>query len=215
MSDAKITQLTDYTTPIDTDVLPIVDVTNDITKKIAVSTIFPASVTDNMATRFDGTTGKKLQGSPLIVGDVTSKNAILDFSLLATADKTFTFPNTTGTFALQPTAWTSYTPTVTAESGTPTTATASGYWTRIGTIVMFKVTVTITNKGTATGAVIITNPVTATSGLWMFFGREDAATGTVLQAKGGTTTSNIFKSDNNTCWVDGYSLVLSGFYEAA
>lgn len=34
MSDAKISELTAYTTPIDTDVLPIVDVTNDITKKI-------------------------------------------------------------------------------------------------------------------------------------------------------------------------------------
>lgn len=37
MADAKITALTAYTTPIATDVLPIVDVTNSITKKITYS----------------------------------------------------------------------------------------------------------------------------------------------------------------------------------
>lgn len=33
MADAKISELTDYTPPIDTNVLPIVDVTTPATKK--------------------------------------------------------------------------------------------------------------------------------------------------------------------------------------
>lgn len=39
MADAKITELTAYTTPISTDVLPIVDVTNSITKKATMATM--------------------------------------------------------------------------------------------------------------------------------------------------------------------------------
>lgn len=35
MADKSITQLTSYTTPISTDVIPIVDVSNTVTKKIA------------------------------------------------------------------------------------------------------------------------------------------------------------------------------------
>lgn len=39
MADAKISALTAYTTPIATDVLPIVDITNATTKKIAMSDV--------------------------------------------------------------------------------------------------------------------------------------------------------------------------------
>lgn len=60
----------------------------------------PSSATDNAVVRFDGTTGKLGQNSGLLVNDIISKNAILDLSLLASTDKTFTFPNQTGTFAL-------------------------------------------------------------------------------------------------------------------
>jgi hypothetical protein len=41
--DEKISQLTAYTTPIATDVLPIVDVTNGVTKKIAYSLLAPSA----------------------------------------------------------------------------------------------------------------------------------------------------------------------------
>lgn len=39
MADSKISALTPYTTTIDTDVLPIVDVTAGITKKITIASI--------------------------------------------------------------------------------------------------------------------------------------------------------------------------------
>lgn len=106
MANEKISDLTALTAPADGDLLPIVDVSDltdapsGTTKKIAISAIFPASATDKAIPRFNGTTGKKLQNSGVIVGDVVSKNALLDLSLLASTDKTFTFPNETGTLAL-------------------------------------------------------------------------------------------------------------------
>lgn len=61
----------------------------------------PSSSTDNAIARFDSTTGKVIQNSGIVVNDVVSKNAILSLANLATTDKTFTFPNETGTFALR------------------------------------------------------------------------------------------------------------------
>lgn len=45
MPDAKISQLTNYTTPISTDVLPIVDVSNSVTKKVTVANLLAGSST--------------------------------------------------------------------------------------------------------------------------------------------------------------------------
>ncbi|HUV85226.1 MAG TPA: hypothetical protein VMV86_05905, partial [Methanosarcinales archaeon] len=39
MVDKKITELTDYTPPIDTDVIPIVDITTTTTKKVTWANI--------------------------------------------------------------------------------------------------------------------------------------------------------------------------------
>jgi hypothetical protein len=44
MADQMISQLTAYTTPISTDVVPIVDVTNSITKKITLANLIPSGV---------------------------------------------------------------------------------------------------------------------------------------------------------------------------
>lgn len=49
MADAKITELTSYTTPIDTDVIPIVDVTTTTTKKITKAKLTEDKVTANGA----------------------------------------------------------------------------------------------------------------------------------------------------------------------
>jgi hypothetical protein len=47
MADQKITELTAYTPPIDTDVLPIVDITTSTTKKITWANIKKAISTSN------------------------------------------------------------------------------------------------------------------------------------------------------------------------
>lgn len=75
MADKTISALTTLTTPADGDVLPIVDISDTTdgasgtTKKIAMSSIFPSSSTDNAIVRFDGTTGKLLQDSGLRILD--------------------------------------------------------------------------------------------------------------------------------------------------
>lgn len=81
MANLKITELTAYTTPISTDVFPIVDVTTDQTKKITLANLATAintSInavtasstfgTDNVMLRSDGT-GRGSQSTGITVGD--------------------------------------------------------------------------------------------------------------------------------------------------
>jgi hypothetical protein len=61
-------------------------------------------------------------------------------------------------------AWSTYTPTITAGSGTITSSTATGRYKQIGKTVHLEITATITNAGTGSGQLIATLPVNALSG---------------------------------------------------
>lgn len=80
MADKKISELTNYTSPIDTDVLPIVDVTAGATKKITKEnltsdkTTAPASSTDNNIATFDGITGKLLKDGGKTIAEVEASS---------------------------------------------------------------------------------------------------------------------------------------------
>jgi hypothetical protein len=58
-------------------------------------------------------------------------------------------------------AWTSYTPTVTAQSGSITTYSASGWYSQLGKTVVVQARVVISNAGTGSGTMIVTLPITA------------------------------------------------------
>jgi hypothetical protein len=58
-------------------------------------------------------------------------------------------------------AWTSYTPTVTAQSGSITTYSASGWYSQSGKTVVAQARVVISNAGTGSGTMIVTLPITA------------------------------------------------------
>ncbi len=63
---------------------------------------------------------------------------------------------------------TSYNPIVTAGTGTITSYSATGYYTKVGNIINLSIVITITDKGTATGSLTITppiNPVRSSAGI--------------------------------------------------
>jgi len=114
-----------------------------------------------------------------------------------------------------PGVWTAFTPTLRAESGSLTTASATGRYIQIGKTVSFTITITITTNGTAAIWVAATLPVTANSRA-VVPGRENAITGSMLQGviwAGGNevyilTYNNVYPGGN------GRELVVSGTYEA-
>jgi hypothetical protein len=88
-------------------------------------------------------------------------------------------------------AWTTYTPTVTAASGSFTTVSATGRYTRVGKLCVVQFTVTITTNGTAAGQVVVSAPfaASASGGNHMGVIRESNATGylgyaTIISAGG-------------------------------
>jgi len=101
------------------------------------------------------------------------------------------------------TGWTSYTPTVTAGSGTITTASATGYWIRIGKLCVVFSSWSITTNGTGAQSVKLTLPFTAISGHTggqIGVGREYDVTGKMLQIEipDSSGTAMAYRNYDNT-----------------
>jgi hypothetical protein len=80
--------------------------------------------------------------------------------------------------------WTSYTPTVSTQSGTITTASAQGYWIRIGKLCVLWTSWIVTTNGTGAQSLKLTLPFTSISGnngSQAGSGREYEVTGKMLQ----------------------------------
>ena len=113
-------------------------------------------------------------------------------------------------------AWTGYTPTVTAGSGTLASYMASARYKEIGRTVLIQIDVTITGIGSAGGAIIVTLPRAAVSGqTYMINGREVAVTGNALVGQISGSTLTILTYNNAATAVAGWHLVLGGTYEEA
>lgn len=114
-------------------------------------------------------------------------------------------------------AWTTWTPTVTAASGTITTVgTVTARYKLVGTICFFNLSVVITTNGTGGGSVNVTLPVASVNQTHAS-GREDALTGKMLNSyvlAGGSTLS-IQSYDNSYPGANGAVLGVTGFYEIA
>lgn len=111
-----------------------------------------------------------------------------------------------------------WTPSVSAGSGTFTSVSASGRYTDMSGWVFFDLDVTITTNGTAATSVIATMPFTAdASGTYVVAGREDAATGNMLQGKiaAGGSSMSIFTTTNTYPGASGRVMRLSGCYKKA
>lgn len=109
-----------------------------------------------------------------------------------------------------------YTPTVTAQTGSITTVSATGRWLRIGDLIQLQVYINITTNGTGAGSLRFTMPFTAadngTSAVGC--GREDVSTGKQLQVRASPNTSlaEVFTYDNLYPGGSGYGLTLAMTY---
>jgi hypothetical protein len=109
------------------------------------------------------------------------------------------------------TAWTSYTPTVTAGTGSFTTVSAVGAWIRIGRLCVVRQSITITTNGTAGGNIQATLPFNSSNDVGVF--REGAATGNcgVVQGNGASAVYRTFT--NGYPGGSGYTLLGTLSYE--
>lgn len=115
--------------------------------------------------------------------------------------------------------WDTYTPTLTAESGTITTISGSARYCQIAKNAFVSYTITITNKGTGAGFLNMTLPVaskTATAVWGNGFGRETAVTGKYIvnEVTSGAGLGMKFV-DGTTVIQSGYTLQGSFWYEVA
>jgi len=116
-------------------------------------------------------------------------------------------------------AWTTYTPTVSAVSGSYTTVSATGRYTRIGKLCAVQARVSITTNGTAAVATIITAPFTSASSSQTYngSGRENLSTGAMLNCRIGTNDTLIYIEQYNAVYAGGNNrqLDISIIFEVA
>ena len=117
-------------------------------------------------------------------------------------------------------AGTSYTPTITAGSGTPTTVTATGRYIQSDKGVLFTFSVTITDKGSAGGQLFVSLPVNCTSSArYSGVSREAGVTGNMGYGLIAVSLDgqNVIcrRYDDASFWTNNYVVQGSIFYEAA
>lgn len=146
----------------------------------------PASAVSANLASYDGTTGTLLQDSGIATSTITNMTS----------------------------AWTSYTPTMAAGSGTFTSASATGRYKQIGKTVFVQIVATITTVGTASGFVSVTLPVTP-NGWAVFTGKEGAVNGKAFGGStNGSATLQLTNYDNTSPIVASAVLIVEGVYES-
>ena len=98
-------------------------------------------------------------------------------------------------------------------TGTPTTVTATGRYKQFGKTVIAEMDVVITDKGTASGALIATVPVTAAVFRYVGNSFEYQTTGlsggTLLNGPGTPTVCSSRDAAAGTYWVNGYRVAIT------
>lgn len=113
-------------------------------------------------------------------------------------------------------AWTSYTPTVTPEAGAITSYTVNrSAYIRVGKLCVTQLHITITNKGTGSGALNVTAPFNSYNDTGGGVGREIAVVGTMIYSAMGSNQFQIRKYDATTVLVNSYQVALTITYEVA
>jgi hypothetical protein len=167
----------------------------------ATYVVGPASATANGFAVYNGTTGKLIKDHAATIALGSEVSGTLPVANGGT--------NYTGG------AFSTFTPTPTAETGSFTTVSASGSYLNIGKLVMFCLTITITNAGTATGYISVALPTGSPARGAMVAVGETNNTG--LAGIGRISTGNgnmlITKYDAGTLIATNNILFMSGLYE--
>ena len=141
-------------------------------------------------------------------GNISGTGTFTVASPNSNTDRTLTLPDTAGTLAVVETG--TYVPTVTASSGSITSFTATGTYTKIGRLVFATATVSITNNGTGAGVVNVSVPFqSSASNTAVGAGRENAAVGTMLQWYLGSNNSTGAVFTYNNQYPGGTNYVLN------
>lgn len=114
------------------------------------------------------------------------------------------------------TAWTAYTPSIAAQSGTFTTVSATGRYKTIGKTTFITITITATNIGTAAGYASATLPNISAAEQYTLSG-GNFSTGKSMRALIGISSSAalIANYDNTFPLASGQTVTVSGVYESA
>jgi hypothetical protein len=113
-------------------------------------------------------------------------------------------------------AWTSYTPTITAGAGTPTTVSATGRYKVFGKTVIVTIDVTVTTTGTAAGAIIATLPLNSAAFSYVGTAREHAIagnSGAAIIAGGTDATKTQAAASTGVFWANGAVVAMTIAYE--
>ena len=105
-----------------------------------------------------------------------------------------------------------WTPVVTSASGSITTVGAvSGVYTKIGNVLVAEFTITITTNGTGAGSIFASGlPFAATANAYIGAGRENAATGNLLQLYLPASSSTVTVKNYNDTYPAGNGYTMFG-----
>jgi len=114
-------------------------------------------------------------------------------------------------------AWTTYTPTVTATTGSYTTITTTGAYQRIGKTCIVRANVDVVNKGTAVGGMEVSLPFTGKNSRQSGTGSENNTTGfsLVVLLEPSASVAIVRKYDFTTAWNNGWDNIIQVTYEVA
>lgn len=208
-ADAAVASVEQALQPIDLSVLetrlsaleqdPPVSVTGfatsaDLAQHIADTTTH-GTTGDIVGTTDTQTLTNKTLGSPVVTGVTDLQGGRIQFPATQVPSSD---PNTLDDYEEG-----SWTPTVTAATGSITSYTASGVYTKVGRVVTATARVEIITVGTATDSMIVTLPFTAASETFVGSGREFVNTGRMVCVYSVGATASVIRYDNVSIFGNG------------